>query len=244
MSALSERALDELALTTNVSSEGRSLSLDGSELVCVVQDGDATLVVRHVVGAAAKRFSVSAIILKLASQYFDRLFYGHMAEAQALADAKPVIVNLDGDDPSAVEVILRVLHHQRQDSSVNLDLELLANIALHADKYDVSAVLEPWIAQWLDALHPIGKDPIDIGLFLLATYRVSATSRFSLASSLALRQFAEGFERSWSSHELLQHIPGELLSKIPPCNLDFVADFCRRIVQANTGGQTQTQTAH
>lgn len=127
MSALSERALNELALTTNVSSEGRSLSLDGSELVCVVQDGDATLVVRHVVGAAAKRFSVSAIILKLASQYFDRLFYGHMAEAQALANAKPVIVNLDGDDPSAVEVILRVLHHQRQDSSVNLGLELLAS---------------------------------------------------------------------------------------------------------------------
>jgi hypothetical protein len=160
MSAVSERALDELALTTNVSSEGRPLSLDGSELVCVVQDGDATLVVRHVVGATAKRFSVSAIILKLASQYFDRLFYGHMAEVQALANAKPVIVNLDGDDPSAMEVILRVLHHQRQDSSDNLDLELLANIALYADKYDVSVVLEPWIAQWLDALHPIGKDPI------------------------------------------------------------------------------------
>lgn len=102
--------------------------------------------VRHVVGTTAKRFSVSAIILKLASRYFDRLFYDRIAEAQALANAKPVIVNLDGGDPSPVEVILRVLYHQRQDSSVNLDLELLANIALHADKYGVSAVLEPWIA--------------------------------------------------------------------------------------------------
>jgi hypothetical protein len=215
---MSERAPDQSALATSVSDEEVSLLLVESELVCLVQEPDATLVVHHRIGATAKRFSVSATILKLASQYFDRLFYGHMAEAQALPNTRTVTVDLDGDDPSAVEVILRVLHHQRRNSLINLDLELLANIALHADKYDVSAVLEPWITQWLDALQPIGKDPIDIGLFLLATYRVGATSRFSMASSLALRELAEGFERSWSSHELLQHVPRELLGKTLPCN--------------------------
>jgi hypothetical protein len=215
---MSERALNEFALATIVSGEEDSPLLVEPELVYLVQEPDATLVVHHVIGATTKRFSVSATVLKLASRYFDRLFYGHMAEAQAFANAKTVTVNLDGDDPSAVEVILRVLHHQKQDSSVNLDLVLLAKIALHADKYDVSAVLEPWITQWLDTLQPTGKDPIDIGFFLLATYGVRARSKFSMASSLALRELAEGFEGSWSSHELLQHIPRELLGKIPPCN--------------------------
>ena len=215
---MSERALNEFALATSVGSKENSLLLVESELVYLVREPDATLVVHHIIGAKAKQFSVSATVLKLASQYFDRLFYGHIAEAQALANAKTMTINLDGDDPSAMEVILRVLHHQKQDSSVNLDLELLAKIALHADKYEVSAVLEPWITQWLDTLKPTGKDPIDIGFFLLATYGVGASSRFSMACSLALRELAEGFEGSWSSHELLQHIPRDLLGKIPACN--------------------------
>jgi hypothetical protein len=105
---MSERALNQFALAISVSDEVVSLLPLESELVCLVQEPDATLVVHHMVGAKAKRFSVSATILKLASQYFDRLFYGHMAEPQALADAKTVIVDLDGDDPLAVEVILRV----------------------------------------------------------------------------------------------------------------------------------------
>ena len=213
-----ERARNESALATSVSGGEDSLLLVESEPVYLVQEPDATLVVHHVNSATAKQFSVSTTVLKLASRYFDRLFYGHMAEAQALANAKAVTINLDGDDPSAVEVILRVLHHQRQDSSVDLDLELLAKIALHADKYDVSAVLEPWITQWLDTLQSTKKDPIDIGFLLLATYGVGARSKFSMASSLALRELAEGFEGSWSSHELLQHIPRELISKTPTCN--------------------------
>lgn len=218
ISVMSERALDQLALVTSICSEESSSSLVESELVCLVQEPDATLVVHHMSGTTAKRFSVSTTILKLASRYFDRLFYGHMAEAQPFANTKTVVVDLDGDEPSAVEVILRVLHHQMQGCSINFDMELLANIALHADKYDVSAVLEPWITRWLDALQPTGNDPIDIGLFLLATYRVGAISRYQMASSLASRELAKGFERLWSSHELLQHIPANLLSKDPPCN--------------------------
>lgn len=215
---MSEPALEQLALATRVGSEEGSLSHIQSKLVCLVQDHDATLVVHHIVGATAKRFSVSAMILSLASRYFSRLFYGHMAEAQALANDRPVVVSLDGDDPLAVEVILRILHHQKQDPSTNLNLGLLASIALHSDKYDICAVLEPWITRWLDALQPIGKDPFDIGLLLLATHRVGATSRYSMASSFALRELAKGFERLWSSHELLQHIPGGILGKTAPWN--------------------------
>jgi hypothetical protein len=71
-----------------------------------VQEPDATLVVHHMIGATAKQFSVSATILELASQYFDRLFYGHMVEAQALANSKTVTVGLDGCSPPSEAKLL------------------------------------------------------------------------------------------------------------------------------------------
>jgi hypothetical protein len=197
----------ELALAT----------FDG-ELLCLVPNGNATLVVSLASEKIGQRFLVSTTILSLASRYFDRLFNGHMTEAQELAHGGPVSISLDEDDPQAVQVILRVLHHQTPDPSINLDLSLIANVALHSDKYDTCTVLEPWIAHWLDALQPVGKSPIDIGLFLLATHMIRARSRFTLASSMALRDLAEGFERSWSTHELLQYLPNATIRKSSPCN--------------------------
>jgi hypothetical protein len=99
---MSERARNESALATSVSGGEDSLLLVESEPVYLVQEPDATLVVHHVNSATAKQFSVSTTVLKLASRYFDRLLYSHMAEAQALANAKAVTINLDRDNPSAV----------------------------------------------------------------------------------------------------------------------------------------------
>lgn len=190
--------------------EGESLNL--------VSDGDATLVVSNALDNSKRRFLVSTVVLSLASRYFDRLFNGHMAEARKLSNGGPVSVDLDEDDPRAVELILRVLHHQAPDPSVHLDLSLIASIALHADKYDTCTVLEPWVTHWLDALQPTGKSAVDIGLLLLATHMVHARSRFTLASTIAARNLAKGFERSWSTHELLQHIPDATIGKSTSCD--------------------------
>jgi hypothetical protein len=103
-----------------------------------------------------------------------------------------VPVDLDEDDPRAVELILRVLHHQAPNPSVHLYLSLIASIALHADKCDTCNVLEPWVTHWLDALQPTGKSAVDIGLFLLATHVVYAQSRFTLASTLSREGSCKG----------------------------------------------------
>ena len=77
--------------------EGESLNL--------VSDGDATLVVSNALDNSKRRFLVSTVVLSLASRYFDRLFNGHMAEAQKLSDGGPASVDLDEDDPRAVELV-------------------------------------------------------------------------------------------------------------------------------------------
>ena len=73
--------------------------------------------------------------------------------------------------------------------------------------------MEPWIGHWLDALQPDRSSPEDVGLLLLTTQMVRARSRFTVASSMAVRRLAQGFERSWSTHPLLQHIPTTMISK-------------------------------
>jgi hypothetical protein len=76
--------------------EGESLNL--------VSDGDATLVVSNALDNSKRHFLVPTAILNLASRYLDRLFNGHMAEAQKLSNGGLVSVDLDEDDPRAVEL--------------------------------------------------------------------------------------------------------------------------------------------
>jgi hypothetical protein len=229
---MSISAQDQSITVPDIECKALALSNGAADLLCLLPNGDATLVVSHPSEKTEKHFSVSTSVLSLASRYFDRLFNGRMAEAREFANKGSVSVNLDEDDPQAIEVILRVLHHQIQELPVNLDLSSIAKVALHSDKYDTYTVLEPWVTHWLDALPPIGKSPIDIGLFLLATQMVSAKSRYALASSVASKELAKGFELSWSTHELLQHIPNTTMRKITPFNAmpDFDTDPYRPTV--------------
>ncbi|KAM0724055.1 hypothetical protein Q7P37_000235 [Cladosporium fusiforme] len=204
--------------------QGQTNRHDGNEepVTCQLQekplrlapDGNAILIVLDASGKAIKRFSVSADILSLASPYFDRLFHGHMTEARDLSKLGSVSIDLNEDDPQAVEFILRVLHHKVPDSLATLDLQLIANIALHADKYDTCTILRPWVAYWLDSLEPLDKTPVGIGLRLLAAYMVRARPNFALVSSIALRNLPKDFGSSWSHHELLQHFPDAKINQL------------------------------
>lgn len=186
------------------------------DMLNLVPDGDTILVVSRAHDRPNKRFLVSTSILSLASRYFDRLFNGDMAEAQKHSSGLSRSVDLNEDDPQAMEIILQVLHHQAPDPSINLDLSLIASVALHADKYDICTVMEPWVAHWLDIVKPTGESAIDIGLLLLTTHMVRAQSRFTLASKIAVGGLANGFEQPWSIHELLQHIPDATIGKSAP----------------------------
>jgi len=128
-----------------------TFSHSGGELLNLVPDENETLVVFRALEKLEKRFLVSTAVLILASRCFDDLFNGHMAEALKISNGEPVSVDLDEDDPQAVKYVLRVHHHQAPSPSINLDLSLIASIAVHADKYDTCTVLEPWVTRWLDA---------------------------------------------------------------------------------------------
>ena len=216
------------------------------DIVCLVPVGDATLSVYSPVDRAEKRFSVSTSVLRLASRFFDRLFYGPMAEAQTLRGGSPKSVRLDGDDACAIEIILRILHHHPQDISTAMDLETIANVAMHCDKYDISNVLEPWVSQWLDAIHPIKVSSINLGLLLLTTQRVRSSTRFSSASALAIRELASGFEHSWSAHELLQHIPDKTICKTTEIKTKLLATLtCHSDpVKTDPGDESKVQRSH
>ncbi|KAM0721316.1 hypothetical protein Q7P37_003020 [Cladosporium fusiforme] len=199
--------------TTYAENEEPVLCQTQKKSLRLAPDGNAILIVLDASGKAIKRFSVSADILSLASPYFDRLFHGHMTEARDLSKLGSVSIDLNEDDPQAVEFILRVLHHKVPDSLATLDLQLIASIALGADKYDTCTILRPWVAYWLDSLEPLDKTPVGIGLRLLATYM----------------NLPKDFGSFWSHHELLQHFP-EVKINQPFKRIEFLIQKSRAVM--------------
>ncbi|KAK5737507.1 hypothetical protein LTS12_025870, partial [Elasticomyces elasticus] len=181
-----------------------------TETVCLSPNSDATLVVRNAVQDIEKRFLVSTSVLRLASKYFDHLFFGYLAEAHATRRGTAPSIVLVDDDIHAAELILRVLHHCLQDDSSTKDLDLIANVAILCDKYDICTVLEPWISQWLNRLQPIESSPTNLGLLLLITRRLPTSARFSSMCALASKELPPGFEILWNMQELLRTIPRSL----------------------------------
>lgn len=138
---------------------------DPPELITFDCDGDLILdvgevVYEHRVNAtgqtspvtqAARTFRVCSKRLRRASPVFKRMLYGGFAEAQPPEDDKQWLVELPDDDPDALAVFCHVMHgsFEKVPSSTEvIDLELLYQITILSDKYDLLHLLRPWAWQW------------------------------------------------------------------------------------------------
>lgn len=105
-------------------------------------------------GDAVARYEVSSQILCAASPYFqasfgpDSQFISAQRVRRAAMRGQPrAEIELD-DDPEAMGIVLKVLcfrHHEVPDV---LSLPKIRKLAIIADKYELEAVLRPWVSKW------------------------------------------------------------------------------------------------
>ena len=85
-----------------------------SEQLCLETDSDGDVVLRYSKPEcdASMSFRVSSKVLRLASPVFVRMLSPTFKEGRALLHEDRVVIELKDDDPSLMELILNILHHQ------------------------------------------------------------------------------------------------------------------------------------
>lgn len=116
---------------------------DSSTITDIDPDGDLTLVV----GSDSKKtsFLVCSKSLSRSSPFWKTLLYGPFAER---TEGRRWTVELPGDDPNAMEIILRLVHgscHKIPKVNINLAFE----VTVLTNKYEMTHCLWPCAKQWL-----------------------------------------------------------------------------------------------
>jgi len=175
--------------------------------------GDVVLIVSESGGdKRRKKFLASSILLSAASTYFNTLFGPTFKEGQQAADGSRREINLEDDDPDAMEIILSVLHYKDFVRFERLDAEQLAAVAKQGDKYLCNSALKPWIPQWFAHLEKEGGN-LKLGMLLVAAYFFGAGNAFENITARTVRELPRLFLSAWEEQPSLALLPSETRGK-------------------------------
>lgn len=180
-------------------------------------EGDLSVVVHGAAAPyAAQDFLVHSRVLALASPMFAIMFGPHFREGGALrgrtASSRPCRIELHEDDPYAMDLLFRVLHHRVADMPLRLEPAALAALAVQADKYDCKVVFRPWALQW--CCIPEGATQREIGEVLLAAYLLEAPGLEGVALQAA-RLLRPSFVSAWEDSHIVDFMPDAAIGEDP-----------------------------
>ena len=145
----------------------------------VASDGDVVLLV----GEQKIRLRVYSQCLRSASEVFNAMFGRHWSEGQGISSQSPRDVPLVEDDAHAMRLICSVIHHRNADIPDTLTAKEVLQIAVEADKYDLSVALKYARAQWLK---PKGDEDMTDMAYLMVAASLFCDMGAFLARSLDL----------------------------------------------------------
>ena len=183
--------------------EGR---LDRSKAVQLDPEGDATLIINR--SGGTEQYRISSRVLSLASPVFSKMFGPNFKEGIEIRSGDHPCINLKEDDPKAMAIILRILHHKCANVPLTMDPKPLAILALHADKYDCNEALRPWILHWCSDPGRVSSRE-QLGYMLLAAYMFRSPS-FSCVAADAVKRLQPGFAQLWREDEVLALLPDRI----------------------------------
>ena len=117
------------------------------------------------------------------------MFGPHWSEGQGLPKQSPRDVPLVESDADALRIICYVIHHRNNDVPQSLTPREVLQIAIEADKYDLSVALKYASAQWLKP-RP-NADKMDMGYLMTAASLFGDMDTFAV-HTLALILYCKG----------------------------------------------------
>ncbi|CAO2655386.1 Nn.00g104500.m01.CDS01 [Neocucurbitaria sp. VM-36] len=173
-------------------------------------EGDVVLKCQDHDTGTMMSFRVSSKVLRLASPVFVRMFSSSFREGHELLQEECVVVELEDDDASLMNILLNVLHYQAGYEDHVIDAEKLARLAIHCDKYDCTKALAPWVSIWFKDIKEPGQPPVDFGFQILAAYMFNNAKKFEEISKAALEEMAPEFSAQWMQQDILKLLPDRI----------------------------------
>ncbi|KAF2108625.1 hypothetical protein BDV96DRAFT_652565 [Lophiotrema nucula] len=98
------------------------------------------------------RIRVSSRHLMLASSYFKRSLGGELAEGHTLRSERHVEVDMKGQDPDTMLLVMNVIHGRFRRLPLSVDLNALTRVAALVDYLECHEVVEPFVDKWIEQL--------------------------------------------------------------------------------------------
>lgn len=117
-------------------------------------DGDLTLVVgARIERTEATKFVVESRILARSSPVLKRMVDGKFQESRSSQSvSEPWVIELPDDKPSALAVLLQIMHLQFHAIPTALTISRMYDLMVLAEKYDMTRLLKPWSEDWWTSL--------------------------------------------------------------------------------------------
>lgn len=182
-------------------------------------EGDAILVIGEDTTEKTSKFRVSTKALSLASPVFKSLFSRNFAEGIEVQKGTCPEISLPEDSPEAMEAIFRIVHFLEMDEVDVNDARYLANIAIHANKYDCTRALQIWMSKAFDTFNPGSSEPepVAFGHLILCAYIFRHEQAFVEFTCHAQIRLTVGDIKKWETDPLIQPLwlPDEIIGKSP-----------------------------
>lgn len=173
------------------------------QAVLLDPDGDVTLVVSNK-DESKKEFQVSSKVLSLASPVFSSLFGSRFLEGSQLRTHGRARITLQEDEPTAMEIVLGVLHFRYEDDVASLGPDIFASVAVHCDKYDCVKAVRPRVQQWFSSF--VASTTEEHGLVILAAFKLQVPNFYEICANAA-KKLAPDFFKTWDKHDVLALLP-------------------------------------
>jgi hypothetical protein len=112
-----------------------------------------------VAGPERISFQVRSRALARASRVWEVMLYGPFFEGKDQQNDESWIVALPGDNPDALRILLGAVHCQFDNLPAKVDRNVLINVALLCDKYDMVGLLKSFWHGWVTGLDAPTRDP-------------------------------------------------------------------------------------
>jgi len=134
-------------------------------------DPEGDIIISH--PTTESKFRLCSRILTLSSPVFRAMFSPRYCEGLALASAVGVVeISLPGDSPRAMAIIFRLLHYQNPEVGKEIENEVLYEMALMAEKYELIGALGRWRETWLQTTARDGRKWLS-AVYILSGRKVS-----------------------------------------------------------------------
>jgi hypothetical protein len=128
--------------------EGASDPRAATAKTVMALDADGDLILR----AGTTSFKVCSATLRRASPVWKAMLFGPWKESRPTTDGQEWVVTLSEDSPSALKIVLAIVHGKFDRVPQHMDVTPFSEVLLVAHKYDVSGVMGPWMKQWAEGI--------------------------------------------------------------------------------------------